>query len=42
MELLILLGVFAVIAVLGLLGFGADSRDNQNWNPGHLRTPSTY
>ncbi|HVQ92131.1 MAG TPA: hypothetical protein VMU51_13940 [Mycobacteriales bacterium] len=34
MELLIVLGVFTVIAVLGLLGLGVDTRDNQNWNPG--------
>jgi type II secretory pathway pseudopilin PulG len=33
MELLIVLGVFAVVALLGLLGLGADTRDNQNWNP---------
>jgi hypothetical protein len=36
MELLIVLGVFTVVAVLGLLGFGADTRDNENWNPGGL------
>jgi type II secretory pathway pseudopilin PulG len=34
MELLIVLGIFAVIAALGLLGFGVDTRDNENWNPG--------
>jgi Tfp pilus assembly protein FimT len=37
MELLIVVGALAVIAVLALLGFGADSRDNENWNPGAAR-----
>jgi hypothetical protein len=41
MELLVLFGVFVVIAVLGLLGFGADSRDNENWNPTALRSRGT-
>jgi hypothetical protein len=40
MELLIVLGFLAVIAVLGMLGAGVDTRDNQNWNPGGtVRTP---
>jgi hypothetical protein len=37
MELLILLGVLAIIGSLGSFGFGKDSRDNENWNPGGAR-----
>jgi hypothetical protein len=33
MELLIVFAALVVIAVLGWLGLGADSRDNENWNP---------
>jgi hypothetical protein len=36
MELLIVLGIFAVIALLGVLGVGVDTRDNQSWNPGAI------
>jgi hypothetical protein len=33
MELLIVLALLVGLAALALLGFGADSRDNENWNP---------
>jgi Tfp pilus assembly protein FimT len=39
MELLIVLAILATIAVLALIGFGVDSRDNENWNPGGIARP---
>lgn len=33
MELLVLLVVLAAVNVALLLGWGVDSRDNQNWDP---------
>ena len=33
MELLVILVLLAVANVALLLGWGSDTRDNQNWNP---------
>lgn len=33
MELLIVLVALTALAALALLGYGVDSRDNENWNP---------
>jgi hypothetical protein len=33
MEALVVLAAFVLVNVLAWLGFGADSRDNESWDP---------